>query len=190
MLCLWFRSFSSTKCIGVEFPIQENDNQRFSDTNVFGQNNILTRFLWGHDTFFTLFWNKYFFSFLFSWIPKVLDKFFSDIDQFCQAKFIVYSSVPVELGVGFTFPSNNNNKKNPHIISQLLLAPFWPYFKSRYLETSRTDLSVTVTFVQATFLLGTFVHISNIWALTDLILTKLLGSNFLGVSIFVDTGWS
>ena len=43
-----------------------------------------------------------------------------------------------------------------------------------------------MTFVQATFLLGTFVHISNISALTDQILTKLLGPNFLGVFIFVD----
>ena len=42
-----------------------------------------------------------------------------------------------------------------------------------------------VTFVQATFLLGTFVHISNISDLTDPILTKLLGPNFLGASIFV-----
>ena len=42
-----------------------------------------------------------------------------------------------------------------------------------------------MTFVQATFLLGTFVHISNISDLTDPILTKLLGPNFLGASIFV-----
>ena len=45
--------------------------------------------------------------------------------------------------------------------------------------------AVTVTFAQATFLLGTFVHISNISDLTEPILTKLLGSNFLGPSIFV-----
>ena len=53
----------------------------------------------------------------------------------------VFSSVPVELGVGFTFPSNNNNNKNknPHLISQLLLPRFWPNFKSMYLGTSRTD---------------------------------------------------
>ena len=33
--------------------------------------------------------------------------------------------------------------------------------------------TVTVTFVQATFVLAAFVHITNISAITDLILTKL-----------------
>ena len=98
------------------------------------------------------------------------------------------SSVPVELGVGFTFPSNNNNNKNKknHLISQLLLTRFWPNFKSKTLVHLEQISPVTVTFVQATFLLGTFVHISNISAHTDPILTKLLGPNILGASIFVD----
>ena len=64
---------------------------------------------------------------------------------FLPSSVPVCSSVPVELGVGFTFPSNNNNNnkknKNPHLISQLLLTRFWPNFKSRYLKTSRTDFS-------------------------------------------------
>ena len=41
----------------------------------------------------------------------------------------VLSSVPVELGIGFTFPSNNNNKRNPNLISWLLLTWFWPNSK-------------------------------------------------------------
>ena len=59
---------------------------------------------------------------------------------FLPSSVPVCSSVPVELGVGFTFPSNNNNK-NPHLISQLLLTRFWPNFKSRYLGTSWRDFS-------------------------------------------------
>ena len=48
---------------------------------------------------------------------------------YCQAQF-QFQSVPVELGVCFTFPCNNTNK-NPHLISQLLLSRFWTNFKSR-----------------------------------------------------------
>ena len=43
-----------------------------------------------------------------------------------------------------------------------------------------------VTFVQATYALVTFVHISNISAVTGPILIKLFGPNFFGVIIFVD----
>ena len=77
----------------------------------------------------------------------------------------VCSSVPVELGVGFTFPSNNN--KNPALISfdQTLKVGAWEHLEQ--------ISAVTVTFVQETFLLGTFFYIINISALTDLILTKL-----------------
>ena len=38
--------------------------------------------------------------------------------------------------------------------------------------------TVTVTFVKATFVLATFVHIRNVSAVTDPILTKRLGPNF------------
>ena len=41
--------------------------------------------------------------------------------------------------------------------------------------------TVTMTFVQATYLLATFVYISNISAVTDLILTKFFGPNFWGL---------
>ena len=58
-------------------------------------------------------------------------------------------------------------------ISQLLLARFWPNFKGRFLGPSLTDSNCHVTFVQATFVLATFVHIRNISAITDPILTKL-----------------
>ena len=37
--------------------------------------------------------------------------------SFLPSSVPVLSSVPVELGIGFTFPSNNNNNKNPYLIS-------------------------------------------------------------------------
>ena len=43
-----------------------------------------------------------------------------------------------------------------------------------------------VTFVQATYVMATFVHISNISAVNDPILTKLFGPNFWGP--FLDQG--
>ena len=46
--------------------------------------------------------------------------------------------------------------------------------------------TVMVTFVQATCAVVTFVHISNISAVTGPILIKLFGPNFFGVKIFVD----
>ena len=56
---------------------------------------------------------------------------------------------------------------------QLLLTRFRPNFKGRFLRPFWTDLTVTLTFVQATFVLMTFVHIKNISAVIHLILTKL-----------------
>ena len=48
--------------------------------------------------------------------------------------------------------------------------------------------TVTMTFVKATYVLATFVHIGNILAVTDLELnfTKICGPIFLGASIFLD----
>ena len=46
--------------------------------------------------------------------------------------------------------------------------------------------TVMVTFVQATYALVTFVQITNISAVTGLILTKPFGPNFFGVIIFLD----
>ena len=43
-----------------------------------------------------------------------------------------------------------------------------------------------MTCVHATYVLVTFVHISNISAVIDPILTKLFGPNILGASIFVN----
>ena len=43
--------------------------------------------------------------------------------------------------------------------------------KGRFLGPNKQILGVRVTFVQATFVLKTFVHIRNISAATDLILT-------------------
>ena len=45
--------------------------------------------------------------------------------------------------------------------------------------------TVTVTFVKATFVLATFVHIKNMSAVTDPILTKRLGPNFLQTLTFL-----
>ena len=46
--------------------------------------------------------------------------------------------------------------------------------------------TVIMTFVQATYFLATFVHISIISAVTEPILTKLFGPNLLGALILVD----
>ena len=43
-----------------------------------------------------------------------------------------------------------------------------------------------ISAVTVTFVLGTFAHISHTSALTDSILTNLMGLNFLGASISVD----
>ena len=52
-------------------------------------------------------------------------------------------------------------------------ADFDQTLKIGYLDHLKQILTVTVTFVQATFGLVTFVHIRNISAVTDPILTKL-----------------
>ena len=57
------------------------------------------------------------------------------------------------------------------------LSCYWPDF-DQTLKVGSWDIveqvpTVTVTFVKATFVLATFVHIRNISADTDLILTKL-----------------
>ena len=63
------------------------------------------------------------------------------------------------------------------------LSYHWPHFdqtlKIGYWDHLEQILSVAVTFVQATFVLVTFVHIRNILAVTDPILTKRLGPDFL-----------
>ena len=58
-------------------------------------------------------------------------------------------------------------------LSQLLLTRFWWNFIGRFHGISRTGFNCHGTFVQATFVLVTFVHIRNISAVTDSISTKL-----------------
>ena len=66
----------------------------------------------------------------------------------------------------------------------------WPDFNQTLKVSSWNHLSqmliVTVTFVRATFLLATFVHIRNISAVTEHILTKPFGPNFLHALISLD----
>ena len=69
------------------------------------------------------------------------------------------------------------NNNNPTKIFRKDLSCFWSNFDQtsnvgswEYLKEIST---VTMTFVQATFVLTTFVHIRNISAVTDPILTKL-----------------
>ena len=52
-------------------------------------------------------------------------------------------------------------------ISQLLLTRFCWNFIGSFLGASRTDFTIKLTFVQATFVLATFVHIRNISAVID-----------------------
>ena len=62
-------------------------------------------------------------------------------------------------------------------LSQQYLSCYWPDFDETLMvgswEHLEQTLTVTVTFVQATFAQTTFVHIRNVSTVTDLILTKL-----------------
>ena len=88
--------------------------------------------------------------------------------------------------VCFTFPSNNNKNKNLHLISQLLLTQIWQNFKRRYLGTSRTDFSCHGDICSGNISPGDIrpyqQYLSSYWPN----LTKLVGPNSLGASIFVD----
>ena len=68
------------------------------------------------------------------------------------------------------------------------LSWYWPDFDQTLKEGSWDHLSqiptVTVTFVHATFVLETLVHIRNISAVTDQILTRFFSPNFLQTLIF------
>ena len=70
------------------------------------------------------------------------------------------------------------------------LSWYWPDFDQTLKEGSWDHLSqiqtVTVTFVHATFVLETLVHIRNISAVTDQILTRFFSPNFLQTLIFLD----
>ena len=70
------------------------------------------------------------------------------------------------------------------------LSWYWPDFDQTLQEGSWDHLSqiptVTVTFVHATFVLETLVHIRNISAVTDQILTRFFSPNFLQTLIFLD----
>ena len=71
--------------------------------------------------------------------------------------------------------------------SQLLLTRLWQNFKGKAadpkflaaMSSSRSDI------VQSTFVLATFVHIGNILAVTDSILTKDFGPIFILVQIII-----
>ena len=68
-------------------------------------------------------------------------------------------------------------------ISQLSLNKFEPNFKCSFLWPYPMAY-VWVTIVQETFVLVTFVHMSNLSAATEPIFKKLFGPNFLGGRIF------
>ena len=65
----------------------------------------------------------------------------------------------------------------PQTFTELVLSCYRPNFDQTIKLSSWNHLeqilTVTVTFVQATFILATFVQIKNISAVTDPILTKL-----------------
>ena len=69
----------------------------------------------------------------------------------------------------------------PNHPTQTQFQEYLSYYKSNFDETLKVGSwdhlenipTVTVTFGQATFVLATFVHISNISAITDSILTKI-----------------
>ena len=72
-----------------------------------------------------------------------------------------------------TPPHPTTHRNSMFAISQLLLTQFLWNFKCRLWEHLKQIPTVTVTFVWATFVLGTFVHKRNISAVPNLILTKL-----------------
>ena len=67
----------------------------------------------------------------------------------------------------------NSRKLSISGIYQLLLTWFWWNIKCSFLWTSWTDSNYQADIDQATIVLGAFVHIRNISAVTDSILTKL-----------------
>ena len=71
---------------------------------------------------------------------------------------------------------------------QQYLSCYWPDFDQTLKIGSWKHLeqipAITVTFVKATFVLVTFVHIRNVWAITDPILTKLFWLKFVGALMF------
>ena len=80
---------------------------------------------------------------LLSWLCSCLDLTFEPFQLIAKLSSSLQLS-KTWTRVGFTFPSNNHNNndnKNPQLISQLLLTQFWPNFKSRFLGTYRTDFS-------------------------------------------------
>ena len=70
-------------------------------------------------------------------------------------------------------PPTTTHRNPISAISHLLLTWLWSNLKGRFLEYLEQIQTETVTFVQATFVLATFVHNRNVSAVTDLILTKL-----------------
>ena len=81
---------------------------------------------------------------------------------------------------GWVWPENDFAHPTTHPTEtqyQQYLSCYWPDFdetlKVASCEHLEQILTVTVTFVQATFVLGTFVRISNNKAVTEPILTKL-----------------
>ena len=79
---------------------------------------------------------------------------------------------------------NSTRTNSISAISQLLLAWFWPNFNPITGTWDHLEQipAVTMTFVKATFDLGTFVHIRNISPVTDPILIKLLDKFFVGLN--------
>ena len=67
----------------------------------------------------------------------------------------------------------------------MLLTLFFLNFKGSFLGPSSTDANNNICSGNI-YVLATFVHISNVSAVNDQILTKLLGPNFLGTLIFLD----
>ena len=90
-------------------------------------------------------------------------------------------SVPTLTGEGI---NTHTSRQHLSISGISYWSDFHQTLKVESLDLVQKMPTVIVTFVQATYALVTFVHISNISAVTVLILTKLFGPIFFGVIIF------
>ena len=108
-----------------------------------------------------------------------LNRTWSIYSQIISHTFCLYYQKPNSTCVRVTqkwhWPTTTHHphKNSMLLISQLLLTRFWPNLKVRFLGPFLTDSNVTMTFVLATFVPATFVHIRNISANINPILTKL-----------------
>ena len=83
-----------------------------------------------------------------------------------------------EIGLHTTHHHHHHHPPPHKLLGEQYLSCYWPDLDQTLNKGSWKHIqqitTVTTTFVQATFVLGAFVHISNISAVTDPIWTKFV----------------